>query len=303
MATPISRSLTPKQLEPGLNEIFGLSYGSIDNEHVPLFSVESSQRAFEEEILMGAFGLAPTKGEGEAVSYDTAQELWTSRYQHETIALAYAITEEAIEDNLYDAVSKIRAKALGRAMAVTKQTKAANVFNNGFSTSYLGGDAKSLFATDHPLSGGGTLGNRVAVDLSEAALENAIINISLFTDDRGILIGSQAVSLHIPPQLQFVAQRILKTDLQPFTADNTINAMKSMGKLSKGWTINHRFTDTNAWFIRTDVPNGTKMFQRVPLSTKMEGDFETGNMRYKARERYSFGWSDWRQWYGSAGST
>lgn len=303
MSSPINRAATPKQLEPGLNAIFGLSYGSIDNEHTPLFSVENSSRAFEEEVLMGAFGLAPTKGEGDAVSYDSAQELWTSRYQHETIALAYAITEEAIEDNLYDAVAKVRAKALGRAMAVTKQTKAANVFNNGFSASFLGGDSVALFSTVHPLSSGGTLGNRVAVDLSETALENAIINISLLTDDRGILIGAQPVSLHIPPQLQFVAERILKTDRQVFSADNTINAIKSMGKLSKGWTINHRFTDTNAWFIKTDVPNGTKMFQRVGLSTKMEGDFDTGNMRYKARERYSFGWSDWRQWYGSAGST
>lgn len=303
MSSPINRAATPKQLEPGLNAIFGLSYGSIDNEHTPLFSVENSSRAFEEEVLMGAFGLAPTKGEGDAISYDSAQELWTSRYQHETIALAYAITEEAIEDNLYDAVAKVRAKALGRAMAVTKQTKAANVFNNGFSATFLGGDSVSLFSTVHPLSGGGTLSNRVAVDLSETALENAVINISLLTDDRGILIGAQPVSLHIPPQLQFVAERILKTDRQVFSADNTINALKSMGKLSKGWTINHRFTDTNAWFIKTDVPNGTKMFQRVGLSTKMEGDFDTGNMRYKARERYSFGWSDWRQWYGSAGST
>lgn len=303
MSSPINRAATPKQLEPGLNAIFGLSYGSIDNEHTPLFSVENSSRAFEEEVLMGAFGLAPTKGEGDAISYDSAQELWTSRYQHETIALAYAITEEAIEDNLYDAVAKVRAKALGRAMAVTKQTKAANVFNNGFSATFLGGDSVSLFSTVHPLSGGGTLSNRVAVDLSETALENAVINISLLTDDRGILIGAQPVSLHIPPQLQFVAERILKTDRQVFSADNTINALKSMGKLSKGWTINHRFTDTNAWFIKTDVPNGTKMFQRIGLSTKMEGDFDTGNMRYKARERYSFGWSDWRQWYGSAGST
>lgn len=303
MAAVITRSNTPKQLVPGLNNIFGLAYKDVLDQHTPLFQMESSQRAYEEELLQGQFGAAPVKPEGEGVHYDTAYELWTSRYTHETIALAFAITEEAVEDNLYEAMSKVRSRALGRAMAVTKQVKAANVFNNAFSPSYLGGDAKSLCATDHPLAGGGTLSNRVATDLSETALETAIITMAGWTDDRGIIMAVQPRSLHIPANLQFEAERILKSPLQPFTADNTLNALKSMGKLSGGVYINNRFTDTNAWFIQTDVDNGTKMFTRVKLSTKMEGDFDTGNTRYKARERYSFGWSDWRRWYGSAGST
>lgn len=303
MAAVIARSNTPKQLVPGLNKIFGLAYNDVLNEHTPLYQMDNSQKAYEEELLQGQFGAAPTKSEGDGVHYDTMQELWTSRYTHETIALAYAITEEAIEDNLYEALSKVRTRALGRAMAVTKQVKAANIFNNAFSPSFVGGDLKPLCATDHPLAGGGTLSNRVSVDLSETALENAIITMAGWTDDRGILIGVQAKSLHIPPNLQFEAERILKTPLQPFTADNTINALKSSGKLSGGVYINHRFTDTNAWFLQTDVPDGTKHFTRIKLSTKMEGDFDTGNMRYKARERYSFGWSDWRRWYGSSGST
>ncbi len=303
--TILTRAQFAKQLVPGLNAIFGTAYKSIDNEHTPLFDVERSDRSFEEEVLMTGFGTAPVKSEGDQVFFDTASEAWTSRYTHETVAMAFAITEEAIEDNLYGTTGKMKANAMGRAMANAKQVKAANVFNNGFSTSslYAGGDGKPLFATDHPTLAAGTQSNKVSSDLSETALEAALINISLTKDDRGLLIGARAVSLHIPPQLQFVAHRILFSDLRVGTADNDTNAMKDMGLFSKGYTVNHRFTDPNAWFIRTDVPNGTKMFIRAPLATKDDVDFLTGNMRYKARERYSFGWSDWRQWFGSSGST
>ena len=301
----LTRAQFAKQLVPGLNAIFGTAYKSIDNEHAPLFDVEKSDRSFEEEVLMTGFGTAPVKTEGDQVFFDTASEAWTSRYTHETVAMAFAITEEAIEDNLYGTTGKMKANAMGRAMANAKQVKAANVYNNGFSTSslYAGGDGKPLFATDHPTLAAGSQSNRASSDLSETALEAALINISLTKDDRGLLIGARAVSLHIPPQLQFVAHRILFSDLRVGTADNDTNAMKDMGLFSKGYTVNHRFTDPNAWFIRTDVPNGTKMFVRAPLATKDDVDFLTGNMRYKARERYSFGWSDWRQWYGSSGST
>lgn len=296
----INRASMPKQLELGLNKVLGTEYGMVDNEHLPLYEMESSKKAYEEEVMMGQFGLADVKAEGAAVTYDTTRELWTSRYTHDTIALAFAITEEAIEDNLYGTIAKIRAKGLGRAMANFKQIKAAAIFNNGFSTSYLGGDGSPLFSTTHALQTGGTVSNRVSVDLSETALENAVINTSLLVDDRGMLIGSTVKTLHIPPQLQFTAERLLKTTLRPGTADNDINAVKS----SYGqYFINRRFTDSNAWFIKTDVPDSTKMFTRVGLQTKMEGDFDTGNMRYKARERYSFGWSNWRGWYGSSGST
>jgi hypothetical protein len=303
--TILTRAQFAKQLVPGLNAIFGTAYKSIDNEHTPLFDVERSDRSFEEEVLMTGFGTAPVKSEGDQVFFDTASEAWTSRYTHETVAMAFAITEEAIEDNLYGTTGKMKANAMGRAMANAKQVKAANTFNNGFSTSslYAGGDGKPLFATDHPTLAAGTQSNRVSSDLSETALESALITISLTKDDRGLLIGARAVSLHIPPQLQFVAHRILFSDLRVGTADNDTNAMKDMGLFSKGYTVNHRFTDPNAWFIRTDVPNGTKMFIRAPLATKDDVDFLTGNMRYKARERYSFGWSDWRQWFGSSGST
>ena len=303
--TILTRAQFAKQLVPGLNAIFGTAYKSIDNEHTPLFDVERSDRSFEEEVLMTGFGTAPVKSEGDQVFFDTASEAWTSRYTHETVAMAFAITEEAIEDNLYGTTGKMKANAMGRAMANAKQVKAANVYNNGFSTSslYAGGDGKPLFATDHPTLAAGTQSNRVSSDLSETALESALITISLTKDDRGLLIGARAVSLHIPPQLQFVAHRILFSDLRVGTADNDTNAMKDMGLFSKGYTVNHRFTDPNAWFIRTDVPNGTKMFVRAPLATKDDVDFLTGNMRYKARERYSFGWSDWRQWFGSSGST
>ena len=301
----LTRAQFAKQLVPGLNAIFGTAYKSIDNEHTPLFDVERSDRSFEEEVLMTGFGTAPVKSEGDQVFFDTASEAWTSRFTHETVAMAFAITEEAIEDNLYGTTGKMKANAMGRAMANAKQVKAANVYNNGFNTSalYAGGDGKPLFASDHPTLAAGTQSNKVSSDLSETALEAALINISLTKDDRGLLIGARAVSLHIPPQLQFVAHRILFSDLRVGTADNDTNAMKDMGLFSKGYNVNHRFTDTNGWFIRTDVPNGTKMFIRAPLATKDDVDFLTGNMRYKARERYSFGWSDWRQWYGSSGST
>ncbi len=301
----IVRGNFAKQLIPGLNAIFGTQYKSIDNQHTPLYDIEKSDRSFEEEVMQTGFGTAQTKTEGEQVQFDDAQETWSSRYTHETVAMAFAITEEAIEDNLYGTTGKMKAAAMGRAMANAKQIKAASVFNNGFSSSatYFGGDGVALFSTTHPTLLAGNQSNRVSSDLSETALENALINISLTKDDRGILIGAKANSLHIPPQLQFIAHRILKSDGRVGTADNDTNAMKDMGLFSKGYTINHRFTDTNAWFIRTDVPNGTKMFVRVPLGTKDDVDFLTGNMRYKARERYSFGWSDWRQWYGSAGST
>ena len=301
----LTRAQFAKQLVPGLNAIFGTAYKSIDNEHTPLFDVEKSDRSFEEEVLQTGFGTAPVKSEGDQVFFDTASEAWTSRYTHETVAMAFAITEEAIEDNLYGTTGKMKANAMGRAMANAKQVKAANVYNNGFSSSslYAGGDGKPLFATDHPTLAAGNQSNRTSSDLSETALESALITISLTRDDRGLLIGARAVSLHIPPQLQFVAHRILFSDLRVGTADNDTNAMKDMGLFSKGYNVNHRFTDPNAWFIRTDVPNGTKMFVRAPLATKDDVDFLTGNMRYKARERYSFGWSDWRQWFGSSGST
>jgi len=299
----LTRAQFAKQLVPGLNAIFGTQYKAVDNEHTSLYDVEKSDRSFEEEVLQTGFGTAPVKSEGEQVFFDTASEAWTARWTHETVAMAFALTEEAIEDNLYDTMGKMKASAMGRAMANAKQVKAAGTFNNGFSSSYTGGDAVALFSTAHPTAAAGNQSNRVSSDLSETALENALIDIALIEDDRGILIGAQAVSLHLPPQLKFVAHRILKSEGRVATADNDTNAMRDMGLFSKGYTINHRFTDTNAWFIRTDVPNGTKMFVRASLATKDDVDFLTGNMRYKARERYSFGWSDWRQWYGSAGST
>jgi len=301
----INRSDIAKQLVPGLNAVFGSEYKSIDNEHTVLFDTESSDRAFEEQVLFSGLGAAPVKNEGAAVQYDDMTELWTARWTHETIALAFGITEEAMEDNLYDTYSKMQSKALGRSMATTKQTKASDVFNNGFNTAtaYKGGDGVPLFSASHPTRSAGLQSNTVSADLSETALENALISIGLMKDDRDILIGSQAVSLHIPPQLIFTATRILKSDLRVGTADNDTNALKEMGYFSKGYHVNHRFTDNNAWFIRTDVPYGTQMFTRVPLQTRMEGDFDTGNMRYKARERYSFGWSNWRNWHGSNGSS
>jgi hypothetical protein len=298
----INRAQIAHQLVPGLNTIFGLAYKDVADEHRPLFDIESSKRAFEEDQLMTGFETAPFKSEGAAVQYLTAEESYKARYTHRTVAMAYALTEEAMEDNLYDTFSKLRSKALGRSMANTKQVEAANVYNNAFSTSYLGGDGAALCAT-HTLANGSTIANNVASDLSETALENAMIAIAGWTDDKGILIGAKAVSLHIPRNLMFVASRLLNSTMRPGVADNDINALNYGNYLPKGFTVNHRFTDTNAWFLRTDIPSGMKMFQRVGLSTKMEGDFDTGNMRYKARERYSFGWTDWRGLYGSAGST
>jgi len=308
----INRASIAKELLPGLNAVFGIEYKDVDNEHASLYAVEQSDRAFEEEVLFTGFGSAPVKSEGAAVQYDNAQEGYVSRYTNETVALAFAVTEEAMEDNLYDTFAKVRARGLARAMANTKQVKAADVFNNGFNTSYLGGDGKPLFSTTHPTVGDGNQSNNFsAADLSEASLESALIAISKAKDDRGILIGLQAVSLHIPSDLVYTADKILNSTLSTTTATNSttgvtnvndINALRSQGVLPKGFFVNRRFTDTNAWFIKTDCPNGTKMFVRSPLQTKMEPDFDTGNLRFKARERYSFGWSDWRGFYGNAGA-
>ena len=305
----MTRGQTPKQLVPGLNKILGGSYGEVVNEHLPLFEIENSVRAFEEEVLLSSLGTAPTKNEGEGVQFDEMQELWTARYTMETVALAYGITEEAVEDNLYDTFTKIRTKALGRAMATTKQIKAANVFNLGFSATRPGGDGVALFSASHPTLSAGNQGNIEASDISETALESAIIAINLIKDDRGVLIGATPVSLHIPPHLKFATHRILKSTLSttlggatPFTNVNDTNAMRDMGLFQKGVYVNHRFADTDAWFIKTSVPNGTKMFVRKKLEAATEGDFDTGNMRFKARERYTFGFSDWRAWRGSSGA-
>jgi len=305
----INRASIAKELLPGLNAVFGLEYGEVADEHAPLFEVENSDRAFEEEVLFTGFGTAPVKGEGAAVSYDDAQESYTSRYTHETIALGFAVTEEAMEDNLYDTFAKLRAKGLARAMANTKQVKAADVFNNGFNASYAGGDGKAFFASDHPTIGAGDQSNALTgADLSEASLETALIAVSKTKDDRGILIGAQAESLHIPSDLAFTADQILNSPLSTTIANsatnvNDINSIKNQGLVPNGFYVNRRFTDTNAFFIKTDVPNGAKMFVRSPLQTKMEPDFDTGNLRFKARERYAFGFSDWRGFYGNAGSS
>jgi hypothetical protein len=309
----INRSSIAKELLPGLNAVFGIEYKDVDNEHAPLYAVEQSDRAFEEEVLFTGFGSAPVKSEGAAVQYDNAQEGYVSRYTAETVALAFAVTEEAMEDNLYDTFAKVRAKGLARAMANTKQVKAADVFNNGFSSSYLGGDGVALFSNAHPTVGAGNQSNTLgATDLSESSLESALITISKAKDDRGILIGLQAVSLHVPSDLIYTADKILNSTLSTTTATNSttgvtnvndINALRNQGVLPKGFFVNRRFTDTNAWYIKTDCPNGTKMFVRSPLQTKMEPDFDTGNLRFKARERYSFGWSDWRGFYGASGSS
>lgn len=300
----INRAQLVKELEPGLNALFGLEYDRYENEHAEIFDTENSDRAFEEEVMLAGFAQAPVKGEGASVSYDTAQETFTSRYTHETIALAFSLTEEAIEDNLYDSLSSRYTRALARSMANTKQVKAANVLNNGFSSSYPGGDGKELFATNHPTLTAGDQANEpsTAADLNETSLENALIDISQFKDERGIKINVQARKLIVPPQLQFVAERILMSPGRVSTSDNDINAMKNMGMFPEGYVVNHYLTDTDAFFIKTDAPNGMKHFVRSPMSTGMEGDFETGNVRYKARERYSFGWSDWRGMYGSPGA-
>ena len=304
----INRSNIAKELLPGLNAVFGVEYGDVNDEHVPLFDVENSDRSFEEEVLFTGFGSAPTKTEGSAVQFDTAQESYTARYNHETVALAFSVTEEAMEDNLYDTFSKVRARGLARAMANTKQVKAADIFNNGFSAGdYAIGDGQAFFSADHPTIGDGTQSNLAAAsDLSEAALETILTNIQLIKDDRGILIGAGATSLHIPPALQFTAEKILmspgSTNGSNNFAKNDINAIRAMGAIPGGYFVNRRFTDTNGYFVKTDVPNGAKMFVRTPLQTKMEEDFDTGNLRFKARERYSFGVSDWRGYFGSQGS-
>ena len=303
----INRASISKELLPGLNAVFGMEYGEVDDEHKVLFEIENSDRAFEEEVLFTGFGSAPTKGEGAAVSYDDAQESYTARYTAETVALAFAITEEAMEDNLYDTFAKLRAKGLARAMANTKQVKAANIYNNGFSDTI--GDGAAFFSAAHPTISDGNQSNLLAAsDLSEATLETALTSIQKIKDDRGILIGASAVSLHIPVDYWAVADKVLSSpgntgtsaaDANPNT--NAINAVRNMGMVPEGYFINRRFTDTDAWFVKTDAPNGTKMFIRSPLQTKMEPDFDTGNLRFKARERYSFGVSDWRGFFGSAG--
>jgi hypothetical protein len=301
----ISRSQLVKELEPGLHALFGLEYKRWEREHAEIFTEETSERAFEEETLITGFGAAPTKSEGASVEFDSAAEQWTARYVHETVALAFAITEEAVEDNLYDTLSRRYTAALARSMAYTKQVKAANVLNNAFSSSFPGGDGKELIATDHPTVQAGTQSNEpsTAADLSESSLENAIISIGGFADDRNIPVAVQARKLVIPKELAFTAQRILKSELRVGTADNDVNALNSMGMFPEGYVVNHYLTDTDAFFILTDLTNtGLKMFQRRPLKTSMEPDFETGNMRFKASERYSFGFSDWRCIFGSPGA-
>ena len=300
----ITRSQMLKELVPGLNALFGLEYARYGEEHKEIFEISSSERAFEEEVKLSGFGTAPVKSEGGVIAYDNAQEAYTSRYTHETIALGFAVTEEAMEDNLYVSVAQRYTKALARAFANTKQVKGANVLNNAFSASYLGGDGKRLCATDHPLITGGSNSNRptTGADLNETSLEAAIIQIAGWTDERGLLIAAKPRKLIVPPALQFVATRLLETSLRVATADNDINALKNNGSIPEGYTINHWLTDTNAWFLKTDVPNGMKHFVRVAMSTGMDSDFDTGNSRYKARERYSFGVSDPLGVYGSPGA-
>jgi len=299
----INRGSIAKQLLPGLNAVFGMEYGSVDDEHKVLFETENSDRAFEEEVLFTGFGSAPVKDEGEAITYDTAGEGYVSRWNHETISLAFALTEEAMEDNLYDSFAKLRAKALARAMANTKQVKGAAIFNNGFSTAYPIGDAAAFFSASHPTKSDGSQSNLLsAADLSQASLESAITAIQKIKDDRGILVGGSVESLHIAPDEWATAEALLQSPGLPGSANNDINAIRSMGMVPKGFHINRRFTDLDAFFLKTNCPNGTKEFVRVPLQTKMEPDFDTGNLRFKSRERYSFGVADWRQWFGNAGT-
>ena len=300
----ISRAQLLKELLPGLNALFGLEYAKYGEEHKEIYETETSERSFEEETKLSGFSAAPVKNEGQAIAYDNGQEAWTARYNHETIAMGFSLTEEAIEDNLYDSLSARYTKALARSMAYTKQVKAAAVLNNGFSSSYTGGDGVALFSASHPLVSGGTNSNipTTPADLNETSLEAAVIQISLWTDERGLLIAAKPKKLIVPPALQFVATRLLETELRVGTNDNDINALKNNGSVSEGYTINHFLTDTNAWFLTTDVPNGMKHFVRTPLQNSMDGDFDTGNVRYKARERYSFGWSDPLGMYGSQGA-
>jgi hypothetical protein len=300
----ISRAQLLKELLPGLNALFGLEYATYGQEHKEIYETESSERSFEEETKLSGFSAAPVKNEGAPIAYDNGQEAWTARYTHVTIAQGFSLTEEAIEDNLYDSLSARYTKGLARSMAYTKQVRAASVLNNGFSNSYPGGDGVALFSASHPLVSGGTNSNvpSTPADLNETSLEAAVIQISLWTDERSLLIAAKPKKLIVPPALQFVATRLLETELRVGTNDNDINALKNNGSIPGGYAINHFLTDTNAWFLTTDVPNGMKHFVRVPLSTGMDGDFDTGNVRYKSRERYSFGWSDPLGMYGSAGA-
>jgi hypothetical protein len=299
----ISRAQLVKELEPGLNALFGLEYKNYENQHTQIYSIESSDRAFEEEVMESGFGEAPVKTEGAGVSYDQAQEVYTARYTHETIALAFSLTEEAVEDNLYDRLSARYTKALARSMAQTKQIKAAAVLNNAFTTS-IGGDGVALCATNHPTLSGPNLSNTLATaaDLSETSLEQSLIDIAAFTDERGLKIAVQGLKLIIPKELMFTADRIMKSTLRVGTADNDINAIRNMGMVPQGYVVNNFLTDPDAFFIKTDAPNGMKMFERVSMKTGFEGDFDTGNVRYKARERYSFGFSDPRGLFGSPGA-
>jgi hypothetical protein len=300
----ISRAQLLKELLPGLNALFGLEYARYGEEHKELYTTEKSERSFEEETKLSGFSAAPVKNEGQAIQYDNGQEAFTARYNHETIALGFSITEEAVEDNLYDSLSARYTKALARAMAYTKQVKAASVLNNGFSNAYLGGDGVALFSAAHPLVNGSTNSNRPSTnaDLNETSLENSVIQIAGWTDERGLLIAAKPRKLVIPPALMFVATRLLETSLRVGTTDNDINALKNNGSIPEGYTVNHFLTDSNGWFLTTDVPNGLKHFERVPLSNSMDGDFDTGNVRYKSRERYSFGWSDPLGVFGSPGA-
>ena len=296
----ISRAQLVKDLEPGLNALFGLEYKQYVNEAAEIFETENSDRAFEEEVMLAGFANATVKPEGQGISYDSAQETFTARYTNETIALAFAITEEAIEDNLYDRLASRYTKALARSMANTKQVKGAAVLNNGFSSSYAGGDGKALFATDHPTLAGSFKNElSTAADLNETSMEQALIDIAAFTDERGLKIAARGMKLVIPSALQFTAERLMKSKGRTGTADNDINAINNMGAIPEGYVVNHYLTDTSKWFIKTDVPNGLKHFTRAPLKTSMEGDFDTGNVRYKARERYVFGFSDPRGTFGS----
>ena len=302
----ISRAQLLKELLPGLNALFGMEYATYGEQHKEIYETETSERSFEEETKLSGFSAAPVKNEGSAIAYDNGQEAWTARYNHETIALGFSLTEEAIEDNLYDSLSARYTKALARAMAYTKQVKAASILNNGFTNSaqYYGGDGVPLFSASHPLISGGVNSNipSTAADLNETSLENAVIQIAAWTDERGLLIAAKPKKLVVPPALQFVSTRLLETSLRVGTTDNDINAIKNNGSIPEGYTVNNFLTDTNAWFLTTDVPNGMKHFVRTPLSNSMDGDFDTGNVRYKSRERYSFGWSDPLGMYGSAGA-
>ena len=300
----ISRAQLLKELLPGLNALFGMEYARYGEEHKEIYETETSERSFEEETKLSGFAAAPVKNEGSSIAYDNAQEAFTARYTHETIALGFSITEEAIEDNLYDSLSARYTKALARAMAYTKQVKAAAVLNNGFNSAFPGGDGVELFSTQHPLVSGGVNSNEPATpaDLNETSLESAVIQIAAWTDERGLLIAAKPRKLIIPPSLMFVATRLLETELRVATADNDLNALRSNGAIPEGYAVNHYLTDPDAWFLTTDVPNGLKHFVRTPMSQSMDGDFDTGNVRYKARERYSFGFSDPLGMFGSPGA-